>query len=144
MEKKLTKHAWWMKWLKHSWTLQIKILSKDILAHTIYSAKTYVNAIRSRNYPKTTKLLLTSDPGALPPKNVQAFDTHLNKREKKKKKKRWKGKRKRKVSTWDVHWRQVRNGWITKKNSERSRQTSFRIKYQLHLKITIIRKWIEK
>lgn len=133
-----------MKWLKHSWTLQIKILSKDILAHTIYSAKTYVNAIRPRNYPKTTELLLTSDPGALPPKVFRHLTLIWTKGEKKEKEKRWKGKRKRKVSIWDVHWRQVRNGWITKKNSERSRQTSFRIKYQLHLKITIIRKWIEK
>lgn len=38
--------------LKHSWTLQIKILSKDTLAYTIYSAETYVNAIRSQTVPR--------------------------------------------------------------------------------------------
>lgn len=34
--------------LKHSRTLQVKILSKNILAQTIYSAETYINGIRSK------------------------------------------------------------------------------------------------
>lgn len=85
-----------MKWLKHSWTLQIKILSKDISAHTIYSAKTYVNAIRPRNYSKT-KLLLTSDPEALPPKMFRHLTLIWTKGKKRKRKKGEKEKEKEKL-----------------------------------------------
>lgn len=126
--------------LKHSWTLQIKILSKDILAYAIYLAETYINGIRSKTVPRQQESFYVQTQELHHPKVLRHL-TLIWTGEGKKGKRR-KGKEKKiQVSIWDVHGRQVGEGMS---NYWEIQTDFFHNRISPSFKITIIRKWIKK
>lgn len=116
--------------LKHSWTLQIKILSKDILAYAIYLAETYINGIRSKTVPRQQESFYVQTQELHHPKVLRHLTLIWTGEGKKGKRRKGKEKKYKLVFEMCMEDR-LGKGWVT---IERSKQTSFIIEYHLHLK----------
>lgn len=116
--------------LKHSWTLQIKILSKDILAYAIYLAETYINGIRSKTVPRQQESFYVQTQELHHPKVLRHLTLIWTGEGKKGKRRKGKEKKYKLVFEMCMEDR-LGKEWVT---IERSKQTSFIIEYHLHLK----------